>query len=230
MFLTLKFKNIQEKKKVTSQVLVNEHKFATKDIYVVAGNYIKHFLVTLANMVLNSSILKLAVLGFVIILIIAMLLTYHDVGDILVQLSSSFSISLKNNKRSTIVHNKIRYNVTLNRTMLRYVLRNSPTSLAIQTRDMSCLRGVKFTKKMPQNMINDNNTAHTHVVKEKCVIPDCDIKKCPSLCDDFKEGDIKGHQTHKPPIGRMARYISAEDANGEKKQQYKQKIIMIQVK
>lgn len=143
------------------------------------------------------SILKLTVLGFVIMLIINMLLTYYDAGDILVQLSPLFLISLKNNKR---VPNKIKYNVTPKRTMLCNVLRNGTKSLAMQTRDMSCLRGVKFTKKMPQNMINDNNTGHTHVVKETCVVADCDMKKCPSLCDDFKEGNILKGIRHINPL------------------------------
>ena len=63
------------------------------------------------------------------------------------------------------------------------------------------------------------NKSHGHVCKETCVLKDCDNKKCLLLCDQRKETEILGHNTHKPPIGRMAKIISDYDAQGKKKSQ-----------
>lgn len=45
-------------------------------------------------------------------------------------------------------------------------------------------------------------------------------KKCTSLCDVLKDVTPLGHNTHKPPIGRFARYVSGTDASGNQNSQY----------
>ena len=62
--------------------------------------------------------------------------------------------------------------------------------------------------------------SHTHIGAQKCILNDCDIKDCSTLCDLPNGLGIDGHNTHKPPIGRFARFISEEDTNGNKKAQY----------
>ena len=87
-------------------------------------------------------------------------------------------------------------------------------------RSMSTYRAVKLKKDAAKDHANDGTGKHTHVVEQHCVQTDCDKKKCPTLCDQALKDEIKGHQTHKLPIGRFGKYIASEDANGDSKTQY----------
>lgn len=67
---------------------------------------------------------------------------------------------------------------------------------------------------------NDDTGKHPHVGTQECVIQDCASKKCPALCDQPTKINVDGHNTHKPPIERMARFVSEKDANGDSNTQY----------
>lgn len=66
----------------------------------------------------------------------------------------------------------------------------------------------------------DGSRKHTNVVKENCTLLDCQQKKGSFSCDQSAKYRILGHNTHKPPIGRFARFIDDYDANGDPKKQY----------
>lgn len=48
----------------------------------------------------------------------------------------------------------------------------------------------------------------------------CSLISCQGLCGLPNGFRVLGHNTHKPPIGRMARFIHEKDANGADKPQY----------
>ena len=68
-----------------------------------------------------------------------------------------------------------------------------------------------LVEKLLKNLANDDTGKHTHVIEEKCIITECPSKFCPSLCDKANGFTVKGHNTHKPPIGRLTRFISEGD-------------------
>jgi len=78
----------------------------------------------------------------------------------------------------------------------------------------------QFKGKAAKDLANDHTGKHTHVIEEKCIVTDCENQKCPSLCDNANGFAVKGHNTHKPPVGRMTRFVSEKDANGVNKPQY----------
>lgn len=88
------------------------------------------------------------------------------------------------------------------------------------TTNMSTLAAKKYTKAAAKDLANDGKGNHTHVEKEICVKVDCENTQCQTLCDTLKETAPKGHNTHKPPIGRFCRFISETDANGNPQAQY----------
>lgn len=77
-----------------------------------------------------------------------------------------------------------------------------------------------LTKQAVQDLANDGSGKHPHVMENFCILKGCENKKCPSLCDQSAKYRILGHNTHKPPIGRFARFIDDYDANGDLKKQY----------
>ena len=87
-------------------------------------------------------------------------------------------------------------------------------------RNMSVLRASKLKKDAAKDHANDGTGKHTHVVEERCIQTDCNKKKCPVLCDQPSDDKVKGHNTHKIPIGRFGKYIAEEDASGNSKPQY----------
>lgn len=91
--------------------------------------------------------------------------------------------------------------------------------------NMSTLISYKFKKKAAQDLANDGTGKHPHICKETCVQPDCSTKKCTSLCDIGDKLDVKAHDTHKPPIGRMCKFISSHDAHGNPDAQYNVKAV-----
>lgn len=74
--------------------------------------------------------------------------------------------------------------------------------------------------RVPLKLANDGSGKHTHVAEQTCILDNCENKICEKLCADPNTFKIKGHNTHKPVIGRLTRFISAEDANGDPKKQY----------
>lgn len=86
--------------------------------------------------------------------------------------------------------------------------------------NMSTRVAIKVKGKAAQELANDNKGKHTHVAEESCIKTNCETKTCASLCDTSKDFSIRGHNTHKPPIGRFCRFVSETDANGEAKPQY----------
>lgn len=78
----------------------------------------------------------------------------------------------------------------------------------------------KLKAKAAKDYANDSTGKHPHVGTQKCTIADCNAKKCTNVCGNPTEITIDGHNTHKPPIGRMTRYIADEDANGYPNTQY----------
>lgn len=74
--------------------------------------------------------------------------------------------------------------------------------------------------KVPKVLANDGTSKHTHVVEQTCILEDCDTKKCLNLCSSKNTFRILGHNTHKPPVGRLTRFISEQDADGNLKTQY----------
>lgn len=74
--------------------------------------------------------------------------------------------------------------------------------------------------KIPMKLANDGTGNHTHVAQQICILDNCENQICEKLCATPKLFRIKGHNTHKPVIGRLTRFIAAEDANGDPKKQY----------
>lgn len=88
------------------------------------------------------------------------------------------------------------------------------------TRDYSSKITFKLSKNAAANHANDGKGNHIHVGTQKCTLVDCATKKCPQVCGQPTDLDIDGHHTHKPPVGRMARFVSVKDVNGDAKSQY----------
>lgn len=78
----------------------------------------------------------------------------------------------------------------------------------------------QLKKKAAKDHANDGTGSHSHQANQYCIRPNCDKQVCPQLCDQPKELDFKGHNTHKPPVGRFARFISDNDANGNPTKRY----------
>lgn len=74
--------------------------------------------------------------------------------------------------------------------------------------------------KVDKKLANDGTGNHTHVAKQSCILTNCENKDCPSLCSTPDKFRVTGHNTHKPPVGRMARFVAETDANGSQKAQY----------
>ena len=83
-----------------------------------------------------------------------------------------------------------------------------------QSNNMATLVAYKVKGNAAKDLANDGTGKHAHVCKDTCVQPDCESKNCNSLCDVFKETTSLGHNTHKPPVGRFARFVAGYDANG----------------
>lgn len=77
-----------------------------------------------------------------------------------------------------------------------------------------------FKGKAAKDLANDQSGKHPQAVDEFCEKEDCKKTDCPVLCDKPAGFRVKGHNTHKPPIGRMARFIHDPDADGKPKSQY----------
>jgi hypothetical protein len=88
------------------------------------------------------------------------------------------------------------------------------------TANMSICVSIKIKKNTVKYLANDGTGKHTHVATEICENLNCEVKKCPTLCENSKQIEIKGHNTHKPPIGRFCRFVSEIDANGNFSTQY----------
>ena len=78
----------------------------------------------------------------------------------------------------------------------------------------------RFKGKAIKDLANDDTGKHIHVAEQTCIQNDCSSKKCLSLCEDPGKFRILGHNTHKPPIGCITRFIAKQDANGFLKDQY----------
>ena len=78
----------------------------------------------------------------------------------------------------------------------------------------------QLKKKAAEDLANDGTGKHPHVGTQQCVIADCASKKCLKPCDQPTYLLVDGHNTHKPPIGRLTRFISEEDATGDPHAQY----------
>jgi hypothetical protein len=88
------------------------------------------------------------------------------------------------------------------------------------SKNMSTLKPTRLKKKAVQDLANDNTGKHTHIAEEQCINTDCEKKPCTILCNELKIFILKGHQTHKPPIGRYCRFVDDKDTKGEEKPQY----------
>lgn len=82
------------------------------------------------------------------------------------------------------------------------------------------IKAVKFKKKAAEELANDDNGKHTHIIQNFCILKGCENKKCSQLCDQFNRFDVKGHNTHRPPVGRIVRFVDSQDADGNTKSQY----------
>lgn len=71
-----------------------------------------------------------------------------------------------------------------------------------------------------KKLANDGTGKHTHVAKQTCILANCENKECPALCTSPNKFKIQGHNTHKPPVGRITRFVAETDANGDQKTQY----------
>ena len=92
---------------------------------------------------------------------------------------------------------------------------NQPTTTRSYTRT-----AVRLKKQAAKDLANDHTGKHPHVTENYCILKGCENQKCPSLCDQPNGSDIKGHNTHKPPVGRIARFVDSQDANGNAESQY----------
>lgn len=88
------------------------------------------------------------------------------------------------------------------------------------SKNMSTLKPTRLKKKAVQDLANDNTGKHTHIAEEQCINTACEKKPCTILCNELKIFTLKGHQTHKPPIGRYCRFVDDKDTKDEEKPQY----------
>lgn len=88
------------------------------------------------------------------------------------------------------------------------------------SRNYATIVAIKLKNKAAKNLANDANGKHSHVGTQTCTLQDCQTKECPTLCSQPDKLCIDGHNTHKPPIGRFARFIYEKDANGNNIPQY----------
>lgn len=106
--------------------------------------------------------------------------------------------------------------------MLRtlYSTRNIKASNPIQysSNAYSTLKGFKYKKKYKEHA-NDGSGKHPHVARVSCKEPNCEDKKCTTLCSNETKTDMLGHLTHRPTT-RIIRHVAATDANGKVSSQY----------
>lgn len=126
---------------------------------------------------------------------------------------------------SIMLIKKTVYNIQLKRSMHRStVFVRNAQNIAQQTwvtPSRSFTRSaVRLKNQAAKDVANDDTGKHTHVTQNYCVLKGCENKSCPSLCDQPDGCDVKGHNTHKPPIGRITRFVADHDANGNSKTQY----------
>lgn len=130
------------------------------------------------------------------------------------------------NRSTTILISSQYYNKVAKRTMHRatnaiHYTGNllTPYSRKISI-NMSTKTAFKLKKKAAKDLANDGTGKHMHVIEQTCVQIDCEAKQCKTLCNTLYEVNPKGHNTHKPPIGRFCRFISETDTNGHTQAQY----------
>lgn len=92
----------------------------------------------------------------------------------------------------------------------------------IQNASMSSVKNIRFKKNSPaaKDLSADNSGNHIHRVTEKCDQSFCEQQKCTNICSVLEEVKTEGHYTHGPHPGKFSRFLSAEDAKGNKKSQY----------
>src|SRR5579875_2088091 len=102
--------------------------------------------------------------------------------------------------------------------------RYSSAPLKLIPKGQYCPYSSKVTFKLKndaaKDYANDGTGKHTHVGTQQCILADRDTKKCPTVCSQPTILEVDGHNTHKPPVGRVTRFISPEDVNGSQQPQY----------
>jgi len=86
-------------------------------------------------------------------------------------------------------------------------------------RTMSYLYSASFSKGA-KKFANDGSGKHPHVVETFCKKESCETDKCSSICNSPDKTEVKGHYTHKPPVGRHCSYVSKKDCENEENSQY----------
>lgn len=96
-------------------------------------------------------------------------------------------------------------------------LKISTTTIASSYSTKTCFT---LSKNAAKNHANDGKGNHCHVAEQYCTKQECPEKTCPQLCDSSGDLKLRGHNTHKPPIGRFTRFVNEVDVNGDSKPQY----------
>ena len=159
-----------------------------------------------------------------LILFIGLFSFYFNYDDCIFATSSMFTFFPK---KRFIPMIKIKSTKVIKRHMFRNAANHSTHLLqtkrfiGFSNNPYSTTKACKFKGKAAKDLSNDGGKKnHTHVVEEKCAKDGCSLESCPKLCGIPKGFRVIGHNTHKPPIGRLARFIDEKDANGADKPQY----------
>ena len=89
----------------------------------------------------------------------------------------------------------------------------------INTRSMSYMH-TKTLKGAAKVYANDSTGKHPHLLETSCEKPECSSQVCTTPCDKQVESQVKGHFTHKPPIGRNCKFLSEKDCHQVEDAQY----------
>lgn len=109
----------------------------------------------------------------------------------------------------------------IKRFMLSSAIKRVPVQYSpIINQNYSTRIAFQLKNKAAKDLANDGTGKHIHVGKQSCTLTDCETKVCAQLCAENKIIAVEGHNTHKPPVGRIARFISDQDVNGQQKTQY----------
>ena len=149
-----------------------------------------------------------------------MLINHRKILKNLIKVDKRTMFTTRNVANKAVNMNLIRQGSQSGVNGLRTETALNPSTLQNKQSNMATLVAYKVKGNAAKDLANDGTGKHAHVCKETCVQSDCEEKKCNSLCDVFKDTTSLGHNTHKPPIGRFAKFIAKYDANGILNSQY----------
>jgi len=107
----------------------------------------------------------------------------------------------------------------LSMALLRNNLMRSSLPEKVNIRSMRYIHSKTF-KGPAKKFASDGSGKHPHVLETQCEKDTCSTQVCNNPCADKCDTKVKGHFSHKPPIGRNCKFVSQKDCNGEDDSQY----------